>query len=205
MKNLFTKYERSQTFIEVIDSTIIIENVPILKAIDWFIEKYIDEEKFIEKLRNSKGGRKYKHPKMMLKVLFYGYTQGIYSSREIESQLKVNINFKAISADSSVDHSTICKFINFNAEIIKEIFVKLTYVLMEQGFIDLEFIAIDGTKMKANAGAGLFLNETNAWPTERFYGSVVDFEKRKVTLSKKLDELLKDTANNQNNPLKINK
>jgi len=68
------------------------------------------------------------HPRMMLKVLFYSYAKGVYSSREMEDRMRWDPNYIYLSANQRVDHSTICNFILKYGEEIKRVFSQLVYL-----------------------------------------------------------------------------
>jgi len=104
-------------------------------------------------LRQYKGGGTSSyHPKMMLKVLIYAYTQRIYSSRQIAKALRENVNFMWISANNRPDFRTINRFRStVMREIIDEVFTAVVELLIEEGYIKLEHYFLDGTKMEANA------------------------------------------------------
>jgi len=104
-------------------------------------------------LRQYKGGGTSSyHPKMMLKVLIYAYTQRIYSSRQIAKALRENINFMWISGNNRPDFRTINRFRStVMREIIDEVFTAVVELLIEEGYVKLKHYFLDGTKMEANA------------------------------------------------------
>jgi transposase len=98
------------------------------------------------------GGTSSYHPKMMLKVYLYAYTQKIYSSRRIAKALRESIPFMWISGNNRPDFRTINQFRGKILKgLIEEIFVALLVLLVEEGYIKLEDYFIDGTKLEANA------------------------------------------------------
>jgi transposase len=98
------------------------------------------------------GGTSSYHPKMMLKVLIYAYTQRIYSSRQIAKALRENVNFMWISANNRPDFRTINRFRStVMREIMDEVFTAVVELLIEEGYIKLEYYFLDGTKIEANA------------------------------------------------------
>ena len=135
----------------VVDPERLKENNPLLSAIGSFVEEHIWLEPFEAKVRNDQGGAPAVHPKMMLKILFYSYASGVYSSREIEDRMSWDPHYIYLSADQRMDHSTLCAFILRYQTEIKDIFSKLLYVMSEMGYVGLDFVAVDGTKIKANA------------------------------------------------------
>ena len=126
------------------------------------------------------GGTSSFHPKMMLKVLIYAYTQRIYSSRQIAKALRENVNFMWISANNRPDFRTINRFRGVvMREIIGEVFDIVVTLLIEEGYVKLENYFLDGTKVEANAN-----KYTAVWAknTGRYKGK----------LEKKIKELLDD-------------
>ena len=98
------------------------------------------------------GGTSSYHPKMMLKVLIYAYTQRIYSSRQIAKALRENIHFMWISGNNRPDFRTINRFRSVvMRDIIEEVFSDVVGLLIEEGYVKLDHYFLDGTKMEANA------------------------------------------------------
>jgi transposase len=97
------------------------------------------------------GGAPAYDPAMMLKVLIYAYSLGIYSSRKIVQELKTDTAFMYLSAMQCPDFRTFCLFRSSNTEVLPEIFVQVVRLCASLGMVKLGHIAIDGTKLKANA------------------------------------------------------
>lgn len=98
------------------------------------------------------GGTSSYHPKMLLKVLVYAYTQQIYSSRKIAKALRENIYFMWLSGNQRPDFRTINRFRSeVVQEVIEVIFTSVLELLMEGGYVKLENYFLDGTKIEANA------------------------------------------------------
>lgn len=106
----------------------------------------------------SKEGNPAYHPKMLLKVMLYGYMTNIYSSRKIELAVRENINFMWLTGMTIVDHNTINRFrSNKLKDSFKEIFKQVVLMLASEGFISLKQIYTDGTKIEAQAGRYTFV------------------------------------------------
>ena len=91
-------------------------------------------------------------PCMMMKLLLYGYTQGIYSCRKLEKAVKRDINFMWICAFQRPDFITINRFRGkYFKEILGEVFAEVALILLEEGYIKEEDYFVDGTKVKADA------------------------------------------------------
>lgn len=98
------------------------------------------------------GGASSYHPKMLLKVLIYAYTQQLYSSRKIAKALRENIYFMWLSGNQQPDFRTINRFRSVVVkDVIEDIFTSVLELLIEEGYVKLENYFLDGTKMEANA------------------------------------------------------
>lgn len=104
-------------------------------------------------LRQYKGGGTSSyHPKMMLKVLVYAYSQRIFSSRQIAKALRENVHFMWLSAHNRPDFRTINRFRGeVMKEVIGEVFASVLDLLVGEGYLKLEHYFLDGTKIEANA------------------------------------------------------
>lgn len=100
-------------------------------------------------------GRKAYHPADLLKILVYGYFNGVSSSRKLERETQRNIELKWLTSDVSPDHKTISDFRKDNPELVDMLFKYLIIRLNEKGLVTGKSIAVDGTKIKANASKEL--------------------------------------------------
>ncbi len=91
------------------------------------------------------------HPKMMLKVLFYSYASGIFSSREIDKALGENIALIYLAAWQRPNFRTINRFRHDNLNELDNLFVQIVRLCQELKMVKLGHISIDGSKFKANA------------------------------------------------------
>ena len=101
------------------------------------------------------------HPAMMLKVYFYAYATGIFSSRKIAQALKHNIAFIFLTAWQKPDFRTISDFRKNNLKELGMLFSQIVQLCKQLGMVKLGHIAIDGTKIKANA------SDANTYDNER--------------------------------------
>lgn len=90
-------------------------------------------------------------PRMMLKVLVYAYATGTFSSRRIARKLEEDIAFRVLGADNYPAHHTISEFRLQNLKEFESLFLQVVRIAREVGLVKLGTIAIDGTKIKANA------------------------------------------------------
>jgi transposase len=90
-------------------------------------------------------------PLMMLKVLFYGYCIGIASSRRIEKATYENVAFRYLAANQHPDHDTLAEFRRRHLSAMAGLFVQVLRLCQQAGLVKLGHVALDGTKLKANA------------------------------------------------------
>jgi len=91
------------------------------------------------------------HPAMMVKVLVYGYASGVFSSRKIARKLHEDVAFRVLAAGNFPAHRTIRDFRAFHLKELSELFMQVVRLAREMGLVKLGTIAVDGTKVKANA------------------------------------------------------
>lgn len=104
-------------------------------------------------------GRKEVSPKILFKILIYGYMNGLYSSREIERACKRDINFRYLLRGSKApDHTTIARFRSgLLSQTAEELYRQFTLELACEKELSLETVFIDGTKLEANASRYSFV------------------------------------------------
>ena len=100
--------------------------------------------------RERRGGPPY-HPRMMVKVLLYGYCVGVASSRRIAQRLHEDIAFRVLAANNTPDFRTISDFRKDNVDALSGLFVQVLALCQQAGLVKLGHVALDGTKVKANA------------------------------------------------------
>jgi transposase len=91
------------------------------------------------------------HPAMMVKVLLYAYATGVFSSRKIAKKLHEDVALRVLGAENFPAHRTICDFRALHLKELAELFVQVLKLAREMGLIKLGTVAVDGTKIKANA------------------------------------------------------
>jgi len=91
------------------------------------------------------------HPAMMVKILVYAYATGVFSSRKIARKLHEDVAFRVLGADNFPAHRTIRDFRALHLSEFTELFTQVVRLAREMGLVKLGTIAVDGTKIKANA------------------------------------------------------
>jgi transposase len=96
-------------------------------------------------------GEKGFDPRMMTLLLLYAYCTGIVSSRRIERACYEDLAFRVLTGNQQPDHSRISEFRRRNLEALSELFVQILRLCQEAGMVSLGHVALDGTKVQANA------------------------------------------------------
>jgi transposase len=99
---------------------------------------------------SQEGGKSF-HPKSLIKVLFYGYTNGNRSSRKLSQSCRENFVYMFLSGGVFPDFRTISEFRKNNFDILQSIFEQIVRICHKLGMISFGTISIDGSKIKANA------------------------------------------------------
>jgi transposase len=90
-------------------------------------------------------------PKMMVRLLIYGYCRGVASSRRIERATYEDVAFRYLAADQHPDHTTLADFRKEHLAELSQLFVQVLRLCQRAGLVKLGHVALDGTKVKANA------------------------------------------------------
>ena len=90
-------------------------------------------------------------PRLMTKLLVYGYCTGVFSSRRIQKRLREDIAFKVLAAGNEPDFRTISDFRKIHIGTLQNLFEQILAMAVECGAIKLGRVSLDGTKLKANA------------------------------------------------------
>jgi len=118
------------------------------------------------------------HPRMMTKILVYGYCVGVFSSRRIQKRLVEDVAFRVLAVGNQPDFRTIADFRKVHLPVLEELFQQVLRLVLEMGALKLGRVALDGSKVKANASKHKAMS----------YGRMEETEKR---LGQEVQELLK--------------
>lgn len=91
------------------------------------------------------------HPAMMLKVLLYGYATGVRSSRKLEERLRFDVGFMFLAGQARPGHKAIGEYRRRHLAAFGQLFLDILLLCQEAGLVKLGRVALDGTKLKANA------------------------------------------------------
>lgn len=150
----FKEYQQDQLMLPTYLSDLIPANHSA-RVINNVIER-MDSTSLISKYEG--GGASNFHPKMMLKVLVYAYSEKVFSSRKIAKALKENIYFMWIAGGNQPDHRTLNRFRStFLQGTIDQVFAEVLELLFNEGYITFANYFMDGTKIEANANRYTFV------------------------------------------------
>ena len=91
------------------------------------------------------------NPTMMLKMLLYGYSTGVTSSREMERRCHVDVAFRWLTANSAPDYRSIARFRDRHLTALDDLFTQVLVLCSQAGLVKLGRVALDGTKLRASA------------------------------------------------------
>jgi transposase len=100
---------------------------------------------------SEKRGQPPYDPQMMTKILVYGYCVGVFSSRRVERRLVEDIAFRVLAAGNQPNFRTISDFRKIHLKTLEGLFEQVLKIAMEAGAMKVGRVAVDGTKVKANA------------------------------------------------------
>jgi transposase len=149
-----------------------------VRAYDAFVET-LDLERLGMAWNPQKVGCPQYDPMVMLKILVYGYSYGIRSSRKLERALYHNLSFIWLAGALKPDHKTISRFRRENRNALKQVLKECARLCMELDLIGGNTLFVDGSKLRANAS----LN--NLWTSERC-------QRYLVRLDQRIDEILSE-------------
>jgi len=116
--------------------------------------------------KDWRGTRPY-HPKMMVALLLYGYSLGVVSSRKIEQATYRDVGFRFLAGGEHPDHSVISEFRRRHLKALRGIFVQTVRLAQKAGLVSLGRVALDGTKVQANASKHKAMSYERMLKTER--------------------------------------
>ena len=116
----------------------------------------------IHKYYTGTGGSMPYDPKVLLSLLFYGYTTGVFSSRKIERATYDSVAFRYIAANTHPDHDTIANFRKRFLPQLESLFVQILLIAQSAGFLKVGKVSLDGSKIKANASKHKALSYAHA-------------------------------------------
>jgi len=150
MSKTFRPYEPDQSFLMPVSMH---EWLPS-GHLAYFVTDVVDQldlTAILERYEREERGYPPYHPRMMVKVLLYAYCIGVPSSRRIAKRLEEDIAFRVLAANNTPDFRTISDFRKDHLHALAALFIQVLKLCQKAGLVKLGHVALDGTKMKANA------------------------------------------------------
>jgi transposase len=148
-------------------------------AIHHVIEERLDLSIFEERYRNDETGRSAIDPKVLLKIVLFGYSRGLTSSRPLEKACRENVTFMALTCGQKPDHSTIAAFVSSMEEEVEPLFTQVLLVCEEEGLLGGTHFSLDGLKVSSNA-------------SKEWSGTFKDLKKKQEALKNKVREAIRE-------------
>ncbi len=148
-------------------------------AIHHVVEKRLDLSNFDERYYNDETGRKAIAPKVLIKIVLFGYSRGMISSRSLEVACRENITFMALGCGQKPDHSTIAAFVSSIDNEIDQLFTKVLLICEEEGLLGGTHFSLDGLKLSSNAA-------------KEWSGTFSDLKKKQEALNRKVKEAVRE-------------
>jgi len=142
------------------------------------IVSVLDLDAIYSTYREDGQGAAFYRPEIMTGITIYSYVRGARSSREIERLCKYDVGYRIVSRNSYPDHTTISRFFQNHGSTLGNLFVQILRLMNEAGVVSNKVLALDGTKLKANAS--LSANMT--------------YEKLEAAITARINEILSKDA-----------
>jgi transposase len=120
-------------------------------ALSHIVDNHLDLTVFDEWYKNDQGGAAAYPPSVMLKIILFGYSRGLVTSRRIAHACETNITFMSLSGDVQPHYTSIAAFVSRMSEKIEPLFTQVLMICDREGLIGRNMFAIDGCKIKSNA------------------------------------------------------
>jgi transposase len=148
-------------------------------AIHHIVEERLDLNLFEDRYCNDETGRKAIDPKVLIKIILFGYSRGMITSRTLERACKENILFMALACGQKPDHSTIAAFVTSMGNEIDVLFTQVLLVCEEEDLLGGTHFSLDGLKLSSNA-------------SKEWSGTFGDLKKKQETLERKVKEAIRE-------------
>lgn len=161
-----------------------------VRAYDAFVEA-LDFHELGIIINPDKVGNPSYEPKSMLKLLIYGYSYGIRSSRKLERENKHNLSFIWLTGGITPDHKTIAEFRKNNKEALRKVLKQCARICIDLDLIEGNTLFVDSTRIRANASL------MNSWTKERCQQALKTIDER---IEKILSECEAADTEEENSP-----
>lgn len=146
----FRRYDQSQCFLLPPSLDEWLDEDDEARFVSEVVENLLDLSPVYASYESASGAPPY-DPRMMLKLLLYGYATGVTSSREIERRCKRDVAFRWLSANEAPDYRSVSRFRRRHLDGLRPLFLQVLGLCANAGLVRLGRVALDGTKLDASA------------------------------------------------------
>ena len=146
----FRRYDQSQCYLLPPSLDEWLDEDDEARFVSEVVENLLDLSPVYSSYESASGAPPYE-PRMMLKLLLYAYATGVTSSREIERRCKRDIAFRWLAANTAPDYRSISRFRRRHLDALRPLFLQVLGLCAKAGLVRLGRVALDGTKLVANA------------------------------------------------------
>jgi transposase len=147
-------------------------------AVHTLVEDRMSTSMFEDRYNNDDTGRWAYDPKVLLKVILFGYSRGLISSRKMERACRENITFMALTCGQCPDHSTIAAFVSSMRDEILPLFRDVLLVCEESHLLGGTLFALDGSKVRSNV-------------SKEWSGKISELRRKKEKIEKQVKDLMR--------------
>ncbi len=122
----------------------------LARFVSELVDEVLDLGPFLASYTEKRGFPPY-DPRLMLKVLLYGYTTGVRSSRKIEAHCHDDVAFRFLAANQAPDFRSVARFRRHHLDALAALFMQVLELCQAAGMVKLGRVALDGSKVRANA------------------------------------------------------
>jgi len=149
-RKTFRPYDQNQQLLLPPDLAAWVPAGHLARLVSELVDNVLDLSAIYAAYTEERGAPPY-HPRLLSKLLLYGYATGIYSSRRLEKAAQELVPCRYLTADQQPDHWTISEFRRRHLPALQGLFRQVLQLCQEAGLVQLGHVALDGTKIKANA------------------------------------------------------
>jgi transposase len=142
------------------------------------VENELDVSKLKHSIREGRTGRPSYDPVMLLKIVLYGYMEGLLSSRRVQSACADRLDFRFLTGGLKPSFSTITKFRAEHSETLSELFLQSISIATKDDLVEMKDVAFDGTKILANASKHKAMSYERMCERVRKYHAEIEALKR---------------------------
>ncbi|MEA2009776.1 MAG: IS1182 family transposase [Actinomycetota bacterium] len=147
---VFRRYDPGQSFLMPPSLDDWLPEDHTARFVSEMVDEMLDLSAVFDSYVSASGAPPY-DPVMMLKVLFYAYSTGVTSSREMERRCHVDVAFRWLAANTAPDYRSIARFRRRHLAAVDDLFIQVLVLCSEAGLVKLGRVALDGTKLRASA------------------------------------------------------